>query len=278
MDTFRTDIILLLKQLPAVYYEYGSAQGEPIRALLSVMQFYINSVEEAIDELPVYFNPDSAPLPVSSQDSNFLSWLAQWVAFVVEEDWIKPSTTHEVDEQVEKRLRYLVKNAAALYQMRGTPEGLCIMLSAFYDMNVKLIEWAWPQGMEIGTHSSIGLDSCILDKPDRLQTFVMLWQPSEEERKYVEPLANWLELTYQEDQGGGDYLLTGVYNSALPPTDPVKRKLMKILQFIRKERPIHTYCYVAMEKPPQELVAKSSLALVVGVESTIGISVIDEGY
>lgn len=279
MDSEHTDITMLLKQLPGIYYQYGSARGEPLWTILSIVASLINSIEEAIDQVPVYFDPDTAPMMSPTPHNDFLTWLAGWVAFTVDKGWVESAETERIDEITERRLRDLIKNAALLYQMRGTPWGLRIMLSALYDINVRIIEWAWPQGMEIGTHSAIGLDTVILEKPDPAQTFIVLWQPTEKQKAVVAPYVDWIEIDYKNTQGGEDVLLSGIYKGGSPLfANLIGRKIRKIGQFINKERPIHTYCYVGMEKPTQAALPKASLAMVIGVESTIGVSIIDEGY
>lgn len=86
--------------LPAVYHEDELAQR-----FLSALDDVLAPVFCTLDNLESYFDPSLTP-------PDFLSWLAGWLAIVLDENWA-----------MEKR-RALLRQTAHVYRWRGTVRGL----------------------------------------------------------------------------------------------------------------------------------------------------------
>jgi phage tail-like protein len=93
-----------LRYLPAVYQE-DPVSREFLQRFLSMFETVFSGLEVAGENIPELFDPDHTP-------KEFLDWLAQWLDLGMEEDW-----TSEVKSQ-------LIRQAASLYQKKGTPAGL----------------------------------------------------------------------------------------------------------------------------------------------------------
>ena len=87
-----------------------------------------------------YFDPSQAP-------AEFLEWLANWVALSLRAD---------LDEA---RRRKLIANAASLYRMRGTKQGLTELIQIYTDLPPEINELAVP--FQVGVHATIGLDTLL---------------------------------------------------------------------------------------------------------------------
>ena len=125
--------------------------------------------------------PESPVLDPVRDKSEWLRWLASWVALDFDEDWLseKPSTAGGGSEdkpgpQHFAKARRLIKNAVPLYRRRGTARGLAETIKEFYDWDVEILERSYPQGMELGSQSSIGLGTWLLDEPVPDEQFTVL--------------------------------------------------------------------------------------------------------
>jgi phage tail-like protein len=216
----------LLTYLPAIYQEEAKKEEDPLRTLLIIFDYFYSGIEKKIDNFDTYFDPyltDTEPDKKSGID--FLSWLASWVNLRLDEGWS------------ERKKRYLIKNAATLYRHRGTLIGLKYIIEQFFDIEVEIEEWAWPQGMEIGRRSSIGIDTTILERIDIRQCFKVIWKP---------------------------------------PYPPVKPEFLKKIRTIMDlEKPDHTKCYFQL-KLPEEIMPEIE-PMIVGLNSTIGSCYINGG-
>ncbi|HEY9026500.1 MAG TPA: phage tail protein, partial [Burkholderiaceae bacterium] len=104
-------------------------------------------LEETIGAMARYFEP-GATLPDDRRaPAEFLPWLAGWVALTLREDWD------------ELRQRDLIAQAASLYRQRGTKRGVEAFLTIYTRLGVEVDELGTP--MQIGTHSSIGVDTLL---------------------------------------------------------------------------------------------------------------------
>src|SRR5262249_56577606 len=65
-----------------------------------------------LDRMPERLDPLSAPAQAPAGETDFLTWLSDWIGIALSRDWT-----------VERR-RHYVKQIAKLYARRGTPEGL----------------------------------------------------------------------------------------------------------------------------------------------------------
>ncbi|WP_019503911.1 phage tail protein [Pleurocapsa sp. PCC 7319] len=93
-----------LRYLPAVYQEDETSR-DFLERFLSIFETYFNNIETQIDQVGRYFDAEVVP-------SNFLPWLASWMAIAVDENW------------TDSQLRQLIQKAPYLYRQRGTREGI----------------------------------------------------------------------------------------------------------------------------------------------------------
>lgn len=208
----------LPNHLPAIYHAEAEKEGSFLKAFLSIFNHFISGIENILEEIDTYFDPSLTPIYADKRGRDFLSWLASWVALRLDEGWS------------EQEKRYLIRNAAHLYRYRGTSQGLKHILSQFFDISVEVREWVWPQGMEIGRHSTIGVDSFLVERPNLDHCFTVIWKPSS---RYIK-------------------------------SDFIK----KIRFLIDLEKPAHTKCYFSLEFPEKEL--PELPALIIGISSIIG--------
>ncbi|NEQ62571.1 MAG: phage tail protein I [Moorea sp. SIO4A1] len=93
------------------------------------------ALEEYIDRIPTYFNPYNHPdLPVESEiaPTEFIPWLASWVALSLRDDW---------NEETKRRF---ISNIVPLYRQRGTKTGVKQMLELYTQEDVKIYEFEQP--------------------------------------------------------------------------------------------------------------------------------------
>jgi phage tail-like protein len=150
----------LLNYLPAIFQE-GSTLAQPNflgRFLLAFERILLGfgevseevkqpGLEEAIAQLDRYFDPEHTP-------SEFLPWLAGWVALTLRDDW----------EEEEKRR--FIGRIVPLYQQRGTKGGLEKLLLAYTGLpeeSVRVYELTQP--LQVGKTSTIGVDTAIGSGP-----------------------------------------------------------------------------------------------------------------
>jgi len=100
-------------RLPGIYQD-TEEDGRPNlgQRFLSALDDVLAPVFLAAESLPAYLDPALAP-------EDFLDWLGGWLGLVLDERW-------SLD-----RRRELVARAAALYQLRGTVEGVAQHVEAF---------------------------------------------------------------------------------------------------------------------------------------------------
>lgn len=121
-----------LQYLPAIYQDDPFAEQ-----FLLPFEVVFTGFENLLSEIDRYFDP-------AETDSDFLPWLATWVALVLDEEW---------DEQ---RRRQLIDEAVELYRWRGTVKGLKRYLEIYTGLAPEIREWRWPGGMQIGVASQLG--------------------------------------------------------------------------------------------------------------------------
>ncbi len=110
-----------LQYLPAVY------QSDPIskdflERFLSIFETVLSSVENKIDRIAEYFDPDGVP------DREFLEWLASWVDMKFYQGWSLETC------------RRLLRHAPELYRQRGTVAGLKLIISLAFGVEVEILE------------------------------------------------------------------------------------------------------------------------------------------
>ena len=211
----------LLAYLPAIYQQQAEKEGDPLRALLSVFEDFFSGIEKKIDTIDNYFDPYLASALPDKNGKDFLSWLASWTTLELDERWS------------EKKKRYLIKNAALLYRYRGTLTGLKYIIEQFFDIEVKIKEWNWPDGMKIGTRSSIGVNTILIEKTDIDLSFMIIWKPS---------------------------------NFNVENRDHFTRKIRTVIDL---EKPANTKCYFHLEFPGEE--EREIQFMIIGINSIIGL-------
>jgi phage tail-like protein len=105
-----------LEYLPALYEE-----DELMGQLLTLFESFLDPIEETIDQIPFYFDPQTAPL-------DLLPWLASWFSLVLDERW------------PEAKRRQLLCSAVSLYRRRGTCSGLRQYLEIYAGEVPQIIE------------------------------------------------------------------------------------------------------------------------------------------
>jgi phage tail-like protein len=109
----------LAPRLPGVYQSDGTPNF--VERFLAALDDVLAPVFLALDSMPAYLDPMLAP-------EDFLDWLAGWLGLALDERW-------SLD-----RRRALVSQAAALYQLRGTAEGVARHLEAFSGIRPEVSE------------------------------------------------------------------------------------------------------------------------------------------
>lgn len=121
-----------LDYLPAIYQE------DPfLGQFLVPFDDVLAGFEDLLSDIDRYFAP-------ALTDSEFLPWLANWVALVLDEEWD------------DAKRRQLIGEAVELYRGRGTRYGLERYLEIYTERVPEIREWRWPGGMQIGVASRIG--------------------------------------------------------------------------------------------------------------------------
>jgi phage tail-like protein len=119
--------------LPAIYQE-DALMLEFLQPFEDVLQGFSG----LLSDIDRYFSP-------AYTDSDFLAWLANWVALLLDEEW----------DEVKRRA--LIAEAVQLYRLRGTVGGLKRYLEIYTGYEPQIREWRWPGGMRIGVASQIGM-------------------------------------------------------------------------------------------------------------------------
>ena len=241
---------ILSQYLPAIYQNEMHSPNSFLACLVQTFQSLVLGIEEILGNLPYYFDPDTTPPNDLERCEEILVWLASWVALGVDTEWLGKNV--EVQKTVcdhrEEKVRHLLKSVALLYERRGTPGGLQAILREFYGIEVEIFEWVWPYGMEIGEFSTIGVDTFILDNPPLEDCFVVVWKFVEDEYAPDEVGANWLATAMR-----GKRSRKTIQSAVVRENDPLYKSrfssiLQKIENVIDQEKPVHTSCYLSIEK------------------------------
>ncbi len=112
-----------IKRLLPLLFQRAVQPGNPLSAILDVMEMMHAPSESVLDQLDVNFNPYRAP-------DAFVPYLASWVDLEVLLDVPRsggPSSSPSLSTGL-GRLRELTRAAVTLSQWRGTRKGLCLFL------------------------------------------------------------------------------------------------------------------------------------------------------
>ncbi|MBL9135540.1 MAG: hypothetical protein JNK85_06710 [Verrucomicrobiales bacterium] len=114
----------------------------------------------------------------------FLSWLGSWVD--LDDDWYWLKTVGGLgsptrDDEGSGRptdhyamAREMIRRAASLYRLRGTPLGLELMIRDLCGCRARIVERAWPRALQIGVTSSVGFDCLFVEPPSLDDQFTVL--------------------------------------------------------------------------------------------------------
>ncbi|WP_165972126.1 phage tail protein [Paenibacillus piri] len=111
----------LLAYLPPIYQEMQD-DSRFLERFLSLFGTFFQDMEEQIDHISRYFDPDAV-------HGHYLEWLGTWLAVSEDESW------------GEAKLRQLIKQAPELYKLRGTRQGLSRMLRLYTGSEPYIIEY-----------------------------------------------------------------------------------------------------------------------------------------
>ena len=120
------DVEVWFPRLTSLDYLPKAFRNDPdsadfLERFLSIADNQRGTVTTEVDRMAALFDPMAVP-------TEFLSWLSEWVGMAL-------------DEQLPlERRRRLVREAAALYRLRGTPEGVRRFVSLFCGVEVKVLE------------------------------------------------------------------------------------------------------------------------------------------
>jgi phage tail-like protein len=145
-----------LKFLPAIYGREESRR-DFLERFLSLHQSVLDGLEGNIADLPLLFDPFAVP---DDEFPSWLSWLADWLAFDLNEAWSDAET------------RQYLAQAFQLYGKRGTIEGLQRYLKLYAGVEARIEE----PGLEttlwsLGENSTLGFTTMLA--PAHLQGAVV---------------------------------------------------------------------------------------------------------
>jgi phage tail-like protein len=146
-----------LQYLPAIMQENADEQGVAFlgRWLLAFEQILSGlgdpaapGLEEIIDRIYRYFDPGPGRAEAERAPSDFLPWLAGWVALTLREDW----------SEAEKRR--IISEIVPVYRQRGTKAGLTTVLQAYIGSVGAEIE-EFNEALQLGVTSTVGINTVI---------------------------------------------------------------------------------------------------------------------
>ena len=143
--------VSLLDGLPALYLEDDLATG-----WMAAFDEVLAPVVLALDALPAYLDPALTP-------EDFLEWLASWVGVLLDENW-----------PIERR-RAFVAQAADLYRLRGTAEGLAAHVRIFSGGTVHIeesggVSWSTTAGGRLPGDPGHHVRIIVEDAPGQVDT------------------------------------------------------------------------------------------------------------
>jgi phage tail-like protein len=138
-----------LQYLPGVYKE-DQVSGDFTARFLSIFDTLRNRTSVQITDIARYFDPKATPAnPPNVAGPDFLGWLAGWLGLSLHNNW-----------PVRKR-RELVRQAHKLFDLRGTPEGLKLMIELYSGFKPRILElfrlrrWLVVDSSRLGDQSSV---------------------------------------------------------------------------------------------------------------------------
>jgi phage tail-like protein len=151
-----------LQYLPRIFKEGPAAETAFLEKYLEIFQallargdddLQVTGLEQCITQFVTCLDAGLTPVEQDHPiDSPFLSYLAQWVALVFDQNW----------ERLDKKRQWL-QRIVPLYKKRGTKSGLLEYLNMFVGRQVEVEEPA--HGFIIAESSTISVDTFIAGAP-----------------------------------------------------------------------------------------------------------------
>lgn len=157
-----------LKYLPAIYQTQGKGPSSGLlgRILLAFEAIVsglpqgdypqgmerVRGIEEILDHIHDYLDPDPFhPGNTDRTPSEFLPWLASWVALVLKKG----------KEWDDEKNRSLISSIVRLYKKRGTKEGLTEYLKIYVGRDIKFYINEFIEPCRVGITSTVGTNTII---------------------------------------------------------------------------------------------------------------------
>ena len=136
-----------LKFLP-VLFQKNSAQADVLERFLALHESILKGLEKNVTDLPLLFDPHAAP--DGEEFPSWLSWLASWLAFDLNESWSEIETRENIAEAFE------------LYGKRGTVEGLRRYLKLYTGVESHIEEPGLATNLwSLGENSTLGFTTML---------------------------------------------------------------------------------------------------------------------
>jgi len=305
------------KFLPAIFQKAVRESGGPLAAILSTFDELVAGVEMFLEPErgSCYFDPDLFRWPAGDEgnrarcEREWINWLATWVCLPMDQDPIQrnggavetqghqpdvrdrgiPGEDNGLDTpeyQWGQESRRIIADAVSLHKRRGTVDGLKRMLETFYGVKADIRERSWPRGLEIGTHSTIGVQTFIQNPPHRSRAFVVLLEVEilEFPREDLGDLTgDWINTPLL---GAADGAIARTYVFSRqekqlqkkktdkecedePPQGILGPRIEKVIEAIYREKPAHISCYIAFKGKPRQA-PKPLSPCEIGIHSEIG--------
>lgn len=134
-----------LSYLPAIFQE--DPQGKWfMERFLSIFEHFFSGFEEEIAGITRYFNPKAVK-------KEFLPWLASWLGLTLDAKW------------PEHAQRELIKKAHTLFEQRGTPRGLQMVLEIYTGRKFPILEhFKMRRWLILGDSAVLGCNSLLWGK------------------------------------------------------------------------------------------------------------------
>jgi hypothetical protein len=155
------------------------------------------------------------------------------------------------------------------------------MVKLLYDLDVSVIERSWPQGMQIGVSSAIGVDTFLVDEVHLERHFLVLIESSENNRRLLSLAGDWIESrtagqfnqvktkSLLKSASGRASALTAEEFKLVDQRLPVLVGKLRLL--IDREKPAHSQYFLALETTSDPTVPRMTQPpFVIEQNSTIG--------
>jgi phage tail-like protein len=231
------DYASYLPYLPAFYSEDKETRRFLLPAL-SLFESFFSEQEWAITNLPAIFDSEAAK-------SEFLGWLAEWVAQDIEEGWS------------DDRKRRMIAEAFAAYARRGTPSGLRSRIQGFAGIQAQILEPLVNSGLwSLGQSSVLNFDTSLA---------------SAEAQGAVVGLSASLDHSYliTEAEFGAPLFEELAHRFSVviyPNAANSPQRMAKLKSVIERDKPAHTDYHICIVQPKMRVGFQSML----GIDTVVG--------